>query len=186
MMAMYKNAQRGKREHGFTLIELLVVIAIIGILATIILVSLAVSRAKGNSASIKEHLLNTRNAAELYFSVNGTYGTPDTGGAGTDCIGAAGTVGSLFNDTTVSNIKTIIAGVVSVSGGASGVDCGASATAWSIAAILPGGGAWCVDNQGESKGNYGANGANTYTGGTNALYGAATAAHTSAGSTVCN
>ncbi len=40
-------------KKGFTLIELLVVIAIIGVLATIVLVSLTGSRTKANSAAFK-------------------------------------------------------------------------------------------------------------------------------------
>lgn len=62
-----------KRSHGFTIIELLVVIAIIGILATLILVSLSGARAKARDAVRKSDLSQVKRALELYNSDNGSY-----------------------------------------------------------------------------------------------------------------
>jgi prepilin-type N-terminal cleavage/methylation domain-containing protein len=70
---MKKNLKR-----GFTLIELLVVIAIIGILASIILASLATARSKGNDAKVQEQLKSIGNAAEIYYDTAGNYGTSAT------------------------------------------------------------------------------------------------------------
>ena len=58
---------------GFTLIELLVVIAIIGILASIVLVSLNSARGKARDAKRQSTLQQFRNALELYSANNGSY-----------------------------------------------------------------------------------------------------------------
>jgi prepilin-type N-terminal cleavage/methylation domain-containing protein len=64
-------------RKGFTLIELLVVIAIIGLLASIVLVSLGAAKNKAFLSSAKEEFKSINTAIELYYSDHGSY-PPDT------------------------------------------------------------------------------------------------------------
>ncbi len=62
------------KRNGFTLIELLIVIAIIGILASLILASVATSRKKARDASVKNAVSQIRWQAEIaYDRPGGSY-----------------------------------------------------------------------------------------------------------------
>ncbi|SRR5258708_31288900 len=60
---------------GFTLIEMIVVIAVLGILATIVLISInpIAQLQKSNDARRKTDLESIQRALELYYQDNGTY-----------------------------------------------------------------------------------------------------------------
>jgi prepilin-type N-terminal cleavage/methylation domain-containing protein len=64
-----------KNQKGFTLIELLVVIAIIGLLASVVLLSLNSARARSRDARRVADIAQLRSALELYLNDNGTYPT---------------------------------------------------------------------------------------------------------------
>ena len=67
---MFKKTSNKK---GFTLIELLVVIAIIGILSSVVLVSLQSSRAKARDAKRIADLGSIQQALALYYDSNNGY-----------------------------------------------------------------------------------------------------------------
>lgn len=67
------------RQKGFTLIELLVVISIIGLLASVVLVSLNGARKKARDIARKSTLRQIASALELYFSNYNTYPTTPNG-----------------------------------------------------------------------------------------------------------
>lgn len=75
---MLKFFSRRKGEKGFTLIELLVVIAIIGILATIVLVSLNTARQKARDSRRISDLRQIALALEMYYDDNGGYPSDTT------------------------------------------------------------------------------------------------------------
>jgi prepilin-type N-terminal cleavage/methylation domain-containing protein len=92
------------RNRGFTLIELLVVIAIIGILASIVLVSLNSARSKGKDARIIADVQQARIALETGY--NGTYYPDLINQANTNCTNAQlanATYGNCVNASGPSN-----------------------------------------------------------------------------------
>ncbi|WKZ24684.1 MAG: BspA family leucine-rich repeat surface protein [Patescibacteria group bacterium] len=66
-----------KKLKAFTLIELLVVIAIIGILSTLVIISLGDSRASARDAKRLNDLKAMANALELYYADNNSYPEAD-------------------------------------------------------------------------------------------------------------
>jgi prepilin-type N-terminal cleavage/methylation domain-containing protein len=70
-----KNQRNQRRQYrvGFTLIELLVVISIIGLLASVVLVSLNSARAKARYTQALGDMKQLATAAELYHSAGNDY-----------------------------------------------------------------------------------------------------------------
>jgi type II secretion system protein G len=62
---------KNQKQKGFTLIELLVVIAIIGLLASVVLVSLGTARVKARDTKRKADFSQLTKALALYYDKNG-------------------------------------------------------------------------------------------------------------------
>lgn len=82
------------RRRGFTLIELLVVIAIIGLLSTIVAVTMGNARLKARDAKRMADLKQMQTALELYFTDQGSYPVGTSLRLGSDanahCLGKGG------------------------------------------------------------------------------------------------
>lgn len=126
-----------KSSRGFTLIELLIVVAIIGLLSAVVLSSLGTARNKAKDAKVKAEMSQLRAQAEMYNDTNGNFGT------------AAATCTAGIFGATLPGLTSIVTSI-GTSVGAS-MWCGSTATAWAVAATLPGGTQWCVDSTGASR-----------------------------------
>lgn len=62
-----------KKYKGFTLIELLVVIAVIGILASVIMVTVASARNKGKDAAVMQSMREFEKLLQFEYNDNGSY-----------------------------------------------------------------------------------------------------------------
>lgn len=87
-----------KKQKGFTLIELLVVIAIIGILASVVLVSLGGARSKARDARRESDIRQMSLGQEMFYDQYTHYATltGQTGGNLEDGTAATGTLASTF------------------------------------------------------------------------------------------
>ena len=130
-------------RRGFTLIELLVVIAIIGILASIVMVSMSGASNKAKDARIKGDISQLRTIAELMKDDQNTYQY---------LCDASNTL-----DTAVGNYATqrkiIKTDIDTQTGATASTTCHAASTTYCVSAHLLGGAAgdrYCVGSSGRA------------------------------------
>lgn len=136
-----------KYTRGFTLIELLVVIAIIGILSSVVLVSLNSARSKGGDAAVRGNISGIRSQAELWSADNNN--SYNTTGSTISSNCTTQTSGSILADATVKN-ALLEAG--RQGGGTVSCVVLAGAGGWGVAASMKTAalGSFCVDSAGNA------------------------------------
>ncbi len=129
------------KNKGFTLIELLVVIAIIGILASIVLVSLNGAKDRAKDVVIKSAIQEGAKIAEVLFDDNGSYNLI--------CADPRLVPGGVIEDTISRNGGNFV--------------CGDAVAGYCFSSTLNGGGSVCVDGYRELKYNFICSGAGDIT-----------------------
>jgi prepilin-type N-terminal cleavage/methylation domain-containing protein len=136
-----------KYNRGFTLIELLVVIAIIGILASVVLISLQSARKKGNDSRVISDVQQLRTQAEAVYN-GSNYNAALVAGnngiaAGNGIITTAGSAPKQLSDDAVANGGVLFAKTTS-----------GNVTAYAIYGSLPStnnASYFCIGSDGSTK-----------------------------------
>lgn len=136
-------------SRGFTLVELLVVITIIGVLTTVVLVSLSTVNSRGKDAAIQSNLDGVRTQAQLYYNDNSGYGSNASLVSSTgDCT--SGVAGTVFSDPRAA--KQVAAANFANGGGSVTCNVAALGAAYAVYAQLPSISSpttyFCVDSNG--------------------------------------
>lgn len=143
------NLISSNRSKGFTLIELLVVVAIIGILSSIVLVSLNSARSKGRDASAKGSMSSARAAAEIYFDTWNDYGNSGGVVSITNTTGAQplSSANHICDYEQIMDLGTAVYNQVG-----SGLNChsitGTGGTSYTLHAMMNDDRVYCVDSTG--------------------------------------
>ena len=86
-----KNRGHACRPAGFTLFELLITISIIGILTAIATISFSSAQKKGRDARRMQDMKSIQTAAEQYYSLVGSYPSPNDVGFSGALVGTGST-----------------------------------------------------------------------------------------------
>lgn len=150
---------KNKYNRGFTLIELLVVIAIIGILSSIVLVSLNTARSKGKDARIQAEVAQIRTALETDYN-GSNYPTWLTGTTRIAPQPTAGNLKQLVDDIIIQYGNSCAYGVTAAGNPPECIVITKDATdpantGYAIYALLPSAtgstGVFCIDSRGNTR-----------------------------------
>lgn len=145
-----------KNQKGFTLIELLVVIAIIGILASVVLVSLNSAKNRSKSVAIKSDMDAIRKEALSWYETKGTYfATPAYALNSAVCTG---TSPMMFYQNQVIARALVQIESLNGTGPANTIACKVmeqadGSSTYYVYTTLPSGGNLCIDSTGDIKTN---------------------------------
>ncbi len=109
-------------EKGFTLLELLIVISIIGVLSTVVIVSLDKSRKNARNKAVIEQMFEYQKSLELSYASSGNYPGTDSSRKQRYCIGEGltsgeqcmGTLTTGYSASTSLPIETVFLSHMSI------------------------------------------------------------------------
>lgn len=137
-------------SRGFTLIELLVVVALIGVLATVVVITLGSAKKTGEDSSVQANLHTVASQAELFFANHNSY-LPQ-GGVAMSAVGACPAYDP-DGETMFEVDQPMAEALLEAGKNGSGSACHNASNSWAVAIGLKqtAGFSWCADHRGIAR-----------------------------------